>query len=73
MLRTLLGYAILAVVAYFALKLVLGLLGFAFTLLITVAWLAAIGFACYLVLKLIAPDVARRVHETISGRQRPAA
>ncbi len=73
MLRTMLGYAILAVIAFFALKLIFWLLGAAFTLLITVAWLAAIGFACYLVLKLIAPDTARRVHETISGRHRPAA
>jgi hypothetical protein len=55
------------------LKLFFGLLGFAFSLLITLAWLAAIGFACYLVLKLIAPNVARRVHETIAGRHRPAA
>jgi hypothetical protein len=73
MLRTLLGYAILAVIAYVVLKLFFGLLGFAFSLLITLAWLAAIGFACYLVLKLIAPNVARRVHETIAGRHRPAA
>lgn len=73
MLRSLLGYAVLAFVAFFALKLVLGLLGFAFTLLINLLWLAAIGFAFYLVLKLISPDLARRVHETVSGRHRPAA
>ncbi len=73
MLRTLLGYAVLAVIAYVVLKLFFGLLGFAFSLLMTLLWLAAIGFVCYLLLKLIAPNVARRVHETIAGRQRPAA
>ena len=73
MLRTLLGYAVLAVIAYVVLKLFFGLLGFAFSLLMMVLWLAAIGFVCYLVLKLIAPNTARRVHEAISGRQRPAA
>ncbi len=73
MLRTLLGYAVLAVIAYVVLKLFFGLLGFAFSLLMTLIWLAAVGFVCYLLLKLIAPNVARRVHETIAGRQRPAA
>jgi len=73
MLRTLLGYAVLAVIAYVVLKLFFGLLGFVFSLLMMVLWLAAIGFVCYLVLKLIAPNTARRVHEAISGRQRPAA
>lgn len=72
MLRTLVGYAILAVIGYIALKLVLGLLGFVFSLLMMVLWLAAIGFVVYLVLKLISPDLARRVHDTISGTRRAA-
>jgi hypothetical protein len=72
MLRTLLGYAILAVVGYIALKLVFALLGLAFSLLMTLLWLAAIGFVIYLVLKVISPDLARRVRETISGARRVA-
>lgn len=72
MLRTLLGYAILAVIGFFALKLVLGLLGFAFTLLMNLLWLAALGFLVYLVLKLISPDLARRVHDKIAGARRAA-
>jgi len=67
------GYAVLAVIGFFALKLVFGLLGFVFSLLITLLWLAAIGFAFYLLLKLISPDTARRVHEVVTGRARPAA
>ena len=74
MLRTLLGYAALAVIGFFALKLIFGLLGFVFSLAMTVLWLAAIGFCFYLLLKLISPDTARRVHEVVTGRgARPAA
>lgn len=72
MLRTLVGYAILAVLGYFALKLAFGLLGFAFSLLMTLLWLAAIGFVVYLGLKLISPDTARRVKEAIGGRRTAA-
>lgn len=72
MLRTLVGYAILAVLGYFALKLAFGLLGFAFSLLMTLLWLAAIGFVAYLGLKLISPDTARRVKEAIGGRRTAA-
>lgn len=67
MIRNLVGYAILAVVGVFAIKLVLGLLGFALSLLWTVLWLAALGFVLYLILKVISPNTARRVREKITG------
>jgi len=66
--RTLFGYAVLAVVGFFALKLVFGLLGFVFGLAMTLLWLAAIGFVFYLVLKLVSPSTARRVREMVTGR-----
>ncbi|HWP37557.1 MAG TPA: hypothetical protein VNL18_08420 [Gemmatimonadales bacterium] len=72
MLRTLLGYAVLAIAGFIALKLLFGLLGLAFGLLMSLLWLAAIGFVFYLALKLISPDTARRVREMITGN-RPAA
>lgn len=72
MLRTLVGYAILAILGYFALKLVFGLLGFAFSLIMMLLWLAAIGFVFYLALKLISPDTARRVKDAIGGRRTAA-
>ncbi len=72
MFRTLLGFAALAVIAYLALKLIFGLLGFAISLLMTLAWLAAIGFVVYLVLKVVSPGTARRVKEVISGRRSAA-
>jgi hypothetical protein len=67
MLRTLLGYAVLAIVGFIALKLLFGLLGLAFSLFMTLLWLAAIGFVFYLALKLISPETARRVREIIAG------
>lgn len=73
MFRTLVGYAVLAVIGFFALKLIFGLLGFVFSLAMTLLWLAAMGFVFYLVLKLISPDTARRVREVVTGRARPAA
>jgi hypothetical protein len=73
MFRTIFGYAVLAIIGFLALKLVFGLLGFVFSLAILVLWLAAIGFVVYLVLKLISPGTARRVHEAVTGRERPAA
>jgi hypothetical protein len=72
MLRTILGYAILAVIGYVALKLVFALLGLAFSLVMMLLWLAAIGFVIYLVLKVISPDLARRVREVVSGSRRAA-
>ncbi|MEE8115895.1 MAG: hypothetical protein V3T28_02205 [Gemmatimonadales bacterium] len=71
--RTLTGYAILAVIGFVALKLVFGLIGFAVSLLVSLLWLAAIGFVFYLVLKIISPGTARRVKETIKGKQPPTA
>jgi len=72
MFRTILGYAILAVIGYVALKLVFALLGLAFSLVMMLLWLAAIGFVIYLVLKVISPDLARRVREVVSGSRRAA-
>jgi hypothetical protein len=73
MLRSILGYAVLAIIGFLALKLVFGMLGFVFSLAMTLIWLAAIGFVFYLVLKLISPSTARRVREVVTGQERPAA
>lgn len=72
MLRTILGFVLLAVVAAVVLKLAFGLLGFAFGAAIFLLKLALIGLVVYWVLKLIAPSTARRVEEMIKG-QKPAA
>lgn len=72
MLRVLLGYAILAILGFIALKLVFGLVGFVLSLMVGLLWFAAIGFLFYLALKLISPDTARRVRDTIRGSGRAA-
>lgn len=72
MLRTIFGYAVLAIIGFFALKLLLGLLGFAFGLLIQLLWLAAIGFVFYLVVKLLFPGTAQKIHDAVKGRKHAA-
>jgi hypothetical protein len=70
MIRTFAGYAIVGLVGIIALKLVFSLIGFVFSLLWTLLWIAALGFVCYLVLKLINPDAARRVREKVYGGEK---
>ncbi len=67
MVRTLTGYAILGLIGLVALKLLLGVIGFAFSLLWTLLSFAAVGFVCYLILKIISPDTARKVREKVAG------
>jgi len=72
MFRSVLGFAILAVAAWLALKVFFVLLSGIMGLAITVLWLAAIGFFVYMVLRLVSPRTADRVREMIKGR-RPSA
>ena len=67
MLRNLFGFAALAVVTVFVLKLVFGLFGLVLGLLGMVLWLAFVGFIIYLLLKVFAPNTAARVREVIAG------
>jgi hypothetical protein len=67
--RTILGYALFAILGLVALKLVFGLLSIAFTLFWAALWLAVLGFIFYLVLKVISPRTAERVREAIKGEQ----
>ncbi len=67
MLRKVLGFAVLAVVAWIVLKLALGLLGIALHLVWTILMLALVGLVIYWVIKLISPGTARRVKDMISG------
>jgi uncharacterized membrane protein len=72
MLRKVLGFAVLAVVAWIVLRLALGLLGIALHLVWTIVMLALVGLVVYWVIKLISPGTARRVKDMISG-ERPAS
>ena len=72
MLRKLIGFAVLAVVAFFVFRLAIGLLGVAFGIGLVLLKLAFIGLVIYWVLKLIAPSTARKVDDMIKG-ERPLA
>jgi hypothetical protein len=68
MFRSILGFAILAVVAWLGLKLIFGILGSLVGLAMTVLWLAFIGFVVYIALRLISPRTADRIRDMIKGR-----
>ena len=68
MFRNLVGFAILAVVAWVGLNLFFGLFGIIVGLLGRILWLAFLGFLVYLVLRVFAPGTADRVKEMIAGK-----
>jgi hypothetical protein len=73
MFRSIIGFAIFAVVVWLGLKLVFGLFGWVFGLAMWVLWIAAIGFFLYLVLRLVSPRTADRVRDAIKGKRGSAA
>ena len=68
MFRSIIGFAIFAVVVWLGLKLIFGLFGWVVGLAMWVLWIAAIGFFLYLVLRLISPRTADRVRDAIKGK-----
>ncbi len=68
MFRSIFGFAVFALVAWLALKLVFGLLGGLVGLAMTVLMFAAVGFVFYLVLRMISPSTADRIRDMIKGR-----
>lgn len=71
MVRTVGGFAVLAVVAMIGFKLLMGVFGALVGLLMTIIWWAFLGFVVYTLLKIFAPGVASKIRETIRGT--PAA
>ena len=68
MFRSVLGFAVFAVVAWLGLKLVFSVLGGLIGLAMTVLWLAAIGFIFFLVLRVVSPSTAEKIRDMIKGR-----
>jgi thiol:disulfide interchange protein len=66
--RRILGFALFAVVVWLVLRIALDILGTLVGLAITVLVLAGLGYACYVVLRLISPSTAAKVRDAISGR-----
>jgi hypothetical protein len=71
MIRKILTYALIAIVALVVLKVALGLLGVLIGLAVSVLVLAAMGYVCYLVLRVVSPKTADRVREMIRGNPTP--
>lgn len=72
MFRSILGFALFAVLAWLGLKIVFSILGGLFGLAMTVLWLAGIGYLCYLVLRVVSPSTAEKVRDMIKGRRADA-
>lgn len=68
MFRSILGFAVLAVLAWLGLKLVFGILGSLVGLAMTILWLAFLGFVVYMALRLVSPRTADRIRDMIKGR-----
>lgn len=71
MVRTIGGFAVLAFVAMIGLKMLAGVFGMLWGLVLTVLWWAFIGFVVYTLLKIFAPGVASRIRDTIRGTPSP--
>jgi uncharacterized membrane protein len=70
MFRKVLGFAVLAVVAFIVLRLGLWIVRVTLGLAWTVLMLALVGLVIYWVIKLISPSTARRVKDMISGERK---
>lgn len=67
MVRTVGGFAVLAVIAMIGFKLLMGLFGAVIGLVVTLLWWAFLGFVVYTLLKIFAPELATRIRNTIRG------
>jgi hypothetical protein len=67
MIRNILGFAVMALVAIVVFKVALALLGVVLGLTVSVLALATMGYLFYLVLCFVSPKTAARVQEVIKG------
>ena len=67
MFRSIIGFAVLAVLAWFGIQIMFGILGGLIGLAMTVMYLAAIGFCIYLVLRVVSPTTADKIRDMIKG------
>ena len=68
MLRKILGYALLALVAVLTLKLAFAALGTLIGLAVTVLMLAAMGWVLYLILRVFSPVTVARLRDLVGIR-----
>lgn len=67
MIRKMLGFAVLAIVALLVFKIALGLLGVLIGLTVSVLVLAAMGYAFYLLVRVFSPTTAARIRDLVRG------
>ena len=68
MIRSILGFALFAVVVWVAVQVTFGILGTLIGLAITALWLAAFGYVFYLVVRVFSPSTAAKMRKAIRGR-----
>ena len=68
MFRSIIGFAVFALVALVALKLLFAVFGLVIGLATTLLVWAAFGFIIYLGLRVVSPGTAARLRELIKGR-----
>ena len=66
--RSLIGFAILAVVGIFALKFLFSILGWAVSIFVQLLIWAAMGFVLYLIIKVLSPSAAGKIREVVTGK-----
>jgi hypothetical protein len=66
--RSLIGFAILAVVGIFALKFLFSILGWAVSIFVQLLIWAAMGFVLYLIIKVLSPSTAGKIREVVTGK-----
>lgn len=71
MVRSMVGFAVFAVIALFVLKILGSLFGLVLGLIGTILYFAFWGFILYLVLRVFSPSTADKVKEKISGKPTP--
>jgi hypothetical protein len=70
MIRKIVGFAVVALVALLVFKIALGLLGVLIGLAVSLLVLAAMGYGFYLVVGVISPSTAERIRQAIRGTPR---
>ena len=68
MLRNIIGFAIVACLAWLGIMFMFSIFGGMIRLAGTVLWLAALGFMIYLVLRVVSPSTADKIRDMIKGR-----
>ena len=68
MFRKIIGFAIVACLAWLGIMFMFSIFAGMVRLAGTVLWLAALGFMVYLVLRVVSPSTADKVRDMIKGR-----